>query len=301
MDSKWPNFLVIGAPKCGTTTLCDRLGSHEDVFMATPKEPHFFGHPEAYKTWEWYTSLFEGVDGESAIGEGSTSYTRPDLAIEAARAIRARIPACRLIYIVRDPIRRLESDWRMRVHLGWQSNSVSSAVKEAFATEDVILTSKEDNPELWWKRLLLTQGLYHRNLGEYRRLFPAEQILVLFLEELAASPDAELARCLGHIQVDVSLQPTGRKALNRAKDTRRDGRVASLLRQSPVFSEIKARLPRWLRSMGRQALTRPDAREIEWEPEVLERVVRYYRQDSSDFLEDCRKPADFWSVAKLSE
>jgi hypothetical protein len=299
MEGRLPNFIVIGAPKCGTTTLCGRLASHDDVFLTTPKEPHFFGHSEAHKTWEWYTGLFVGVDGESAIGEGSTSYTRPDLAVKAARQIREAIPDCRLIYIVRNPVRRLESDWKMRVRFGWQSRSVSSAVEEAFAARDVVLNSREDNPDLWWKRLLLTQGLYHRNLGEYRRLFPAGQILVLFLEELAASPETELARCLRHLCVDPSLQPTGERVLNRAKDARRDGRAARLLRQSRLFSAIEAWIPKWLRSTGRKLLTRPAALEIEWTPGVLEEVVHYYEEDSRQFLESCGKPVDFWDFESL--
>ena len=75
-----PNFIVIGAAKCGTTSLCDLLGAHPDVFMSTPKEPRYFSHSnEGHRTLDWYESLFGEVTDQSAIGEGSITYTHPDL------------------------------------------------------------------------------------------------------------------------------------------------------------------------------------------------------------------------------
>ena len=126
-----PNFIVIGAAKCGTTSICDLLSSHPDVFMSNPKEPCFFSHMnEDFRTRDWYESLFDAVSGESAVGEGSTAYTHPDVIDATSRQILEAIPDCRLIYMVRHPIRRLESDWRMRRHEGWTSESISEAVMQ---------------------------------------------------------------------------------------------------------------------------------------------------------------------------
>ena len=68
-----PNFIVIGAPKCGTTSLCHLLGNHPQVFMSKVKEPHYFGRKDPTKTLLWYEEHFVGAEDKKAIGEGSTS------------------------------------------------------------------------------------------------------------------------------------------------------------------------------------------------------------------------------------
>ena len=86
-----PNFLIIGAAKCGTTALYHYLNQHPEVFMSPEKEPRFFalegetpnfqGPADArginrcrYTNLDAYRSLFESVSGEKAIGEASTLY-----------------------------------------------------------------------------------------------------------------------------------------------------------------------------------------------------------------------------------
>ena len=294
MRAVLPNFIVIGAPKCGTTTLCDRLGSHPDVFMSDPKEPHFFGREAPAMTRAQYESLFSGVRGETAVGEGSTSYTRPDIGRAAAEAIAAEIPDCRLIYMVRHPVKRLESDWRMRVHEGWRSDSINSAVRNALAHGERPLVSPEENAELRWQRLLLTQGSYWSNLSEYRRLFTDDRILVVFLEDFSRAPQAELARCFAHLGVDPRLAPAEVTALNRGSDTRRDGVVARLVRERLPFDTLRALTPEWLVRMAKAVLTTPGAAKVEWEPQQLRDATKWFEEDARLFLEYCGKPADFW-------
>ncbi len=65
-----PNFFVIGAAKAGTTSLCELLGAHPDVFMCDPKEPGFFSLPTKYKLgYDWYASLFAR---ERPLGDAMT-------------------------------------------------------------------------------------------------------------------------------------------------------------------------------------------------------------------------------------
>ena len=125
-----PTFIVIGAAKCGTTSICNVLGSHSDVFMSEPKEPHYFSSsPDSKITHSWYESLFSSADGHIAIGEGSTSYTAPNRISRTARRLAQTIPDCKLIYVVRDPLKRLESDWKMRRREGWTPASIKGALQ----------------------------------------------------------------------------------------------------------------------------------------------------------------------------
>jgi hypothetical protein len=87
---KRPNFFIVGAPKCGTTSLSEYLRSHPNVFMSSPKEPHFFAtdlyprNPEGIDSVAAYLQLFtDARDQHQVVGEASASYMFSDAAIPA--------------------------------------------------------------------------------------------------------------------------------------------------------------------------------------------------------------------------
>ena len=62
-----PDFIVIGAMKCGSSTVCAYLEDHPDIFMVPRAEPKFFSHDENFaRGTDWYESLFAGQDGAGA-------------------------------------------------------------------------------------------------------------------------------------------------------------------------------------------------------------------------------------------
>jgi len=74
------DYMVIGSPKCGTTTLCKYLDQHPDIYITNPKEPLFFC-PDVFmksKDWDWYSSLFSSVKNEKIVCEGTVNYTTSD-------------------------------------------------------------------------------------------------------------------------------------------------------------------------------------------------------------------------------
>lgn len=106
-----PNFFLIGAPKCGTTSLSQWLAQHQDVFMCSPKEPYYFctdlvvGH-RAASSWLEYTKLFEGAGLAHAVGEASTSYLRSRTAVPA---ILKKVPDAKFIVCLRNPVEMVAS------------------------------------------------------------------------------------------------------------------------------------------------------------------------------------------------
>ena len=72
MSGADPSFLIIGAPKCGTTSLWLYLHEHPDVCMSQPKEPFYFDS-EYYQGWDYYLeTYFSHWDNERAVGDAST-------------------------------------------------------------------------------------------------------------------------------------------------------------------------------------------------------------------------------------
>ena len=98
-----PNFFIVGAPKCGTTSLADWLSAHPDVFMPALKEPHFFSDDMKNRTvtnQSEYESLFRGAGSARAVGEASTWYLYSST---AARNIEAAVKDAKYIVLTRDP------------------------------------------------------------------------------------------------------------------------------------------------------------------------------------------------------
>ena len=119
-----PTFLIIGAQKCGTDALYHALQQHPDIGMSPNKEPFFFlmnGRLPDYRLpgprytnrlvydWDAYLQLFAGAAGKRAIGEASAIYLSSYFPEKTAARIRDRIPAAKLIALVRQPAERAYS------------------------------------------------------------------------------------------------------------------------------------------------------------------------------------------------
>lgn len=100
-----PNFFVIGAPKCGTTSVASWLSEHPQIYMSPYKEPHHFNTDQ---NWVWtperskYEALFDAAKGEhSAVGEASAWYLYSRVAV---CGIENYQPLARYIVCLRNPI-----------------------------------------------------------------------------------------------------------------------------------------------------------------------------------------------------
>lgn len=156
------NFLLIGAMKCASTRMFDLLGRHPQVFVSSPKEPEFLCKDEVFaRGWSWFESMFADADGKIAIGEGSTSYTKQMLFPRTAERIAAHLPDAKLLYIVRHPLDRILSHW---LHLFADVRAMPPLAVALETWPDIVDTS-----------------LYWRQINAYRRYYPDDQIMVLFL------------------------------------------------------------------------------------------------------------------------
>ncbi len=107
-----PDFMVIGAMKCGTSALHEQLHAQPGVFMCTPKEPNFFSDDEIYaRGIAWYSSLFDDAPAVAICGESSTHSTKlPDLPHAVGR-IAEHCPGAKFVYVMRNPLDRLVSHY----------------------------------------------------------------------------------------------------------------------------------------------------------------------------------------------
>ena len=203
-----PDFLIIGAPKAGSTALHVALAQHPDLFLSDPKEPKFFlcdqqppdpahqrgpGDAHSAREWVWdrnrYETLFANAPAGALRGE-STPFYLWDTA--SHRRIRALIPDVKMIAVIRDPIDRAYSNW---THL-WC---------DGLEPESDFLTACRLEPQRaaggyapFWR--YLETGLYGRQLQHLYEIFPTEQVFVLRYRQLidnTASVLDEIATFLG--------------------------------------------------------------------------------------------------------
>lgn len=102
---KRPNFFVIGAAKCGTTSLTTWLNEHQNIYVCSPKEPGFFdtdlGRPNRLSIADYERLFLNASDEHIAVGEGSTGYIRSHVAVHNILSYNSD---ARFIVCLRNPI-----------------------------------------------------------------------------------------------------------------------------------------------------------------------------------------------------
>jgi hypothetical protein len=197
---RFPDFVIIGAAKSGTSTLFRYLEQHPSIFGSRPKEPCYFDTDASWERGEaWYASLFSDVRPDQICGEASTNYTRWPQVDGVPERMKALIPDAKLIYVMRDPVTRSYSHfvhrWAREVHPGEPFTESFSQ----FVAHDLMCLDSSD---------------YVTQIERFLDHYPREQLLLLTFEELAADPQATLSRVFTFLGVeDISSQmPLGMKA-----------------------------------------------------------------------------------------
>jgi len=189
-EAALPNAFLIGAAKCGTTTLFRTLRDHPEIHGSQPKEPKFFG-AQYYKGWDWYLSLFEAGRAHPVRMEASVLYTGGDAMFHgSAQMIHQYIPDPKFLFVARDPMARIVSHWR---HYKGIRPDHAGAFNDFFDNEAE-------------RRRIFECSLYWEKLEPYRRLFGDDRILCLTFEDMIADPSASLTTMLRFLGIDAGPQ-----------------------------------------------------------------------------------------------
>jgi len=195
-----PDFLLVGAPKAGTTALHAALARHPELFLTKVKEPKYYlcgdSPPPAYRgpgdahsnqEWIWqrqrYLDLFAGAGEDQLAGESTPFYLYHR---DARRRIAGDLPRAKLVAVLRDPVDRLYSNW---MHLWADGLEPCRDVVEACEREPRRID--EGWAPFWHYRAL---GMYGRQLADLFEHFPHEQVLLVRYRSLVEDPHASLNR-----------------------------------------------------------------------------------------------------------
>lgn len=185
-----PNFVVIGGLKCGTTSLHYYLSLHPEIFTSREKELNFFVKS---RNWDrgvgWYRSNFvaKSAGGYKAFGEASPFYTSYPENDGVPRRMHSVIPGAKLIYVVRNPVERILSQYQHWVALRREDRPIQEALKD-FATSHFVSCSR-----------------YAMQLQQFLEYYPAARILVVASEDLKLKRGETLQEIFRFLEVDGSF------------------------------------------------------------------------------------------------
>jgi len=290
-----PTFLLIGAAKSGTTSLYRYLGQHPDIFVSPVKEPNFFafeGSPPSFQgpqdercnrlsvtSLSAYKGLFE--TDAPARGEASPSslyYPKPP------ERIAHYVPDARILAILRDPVERAYSNFLHMVKEG----------REPYRDFGTALNREADRLDSGWSYFWAYThlGFYHEQLLRYYDRFPADQIHVCLLSDLAERPTATLRTIFRFLGVNDTVEPDTTTQHNPSgmpripalhwllhhaglRPTLRSWLPAPVRRVVSTYtSDLADRLRRWKLWVMRRNLARPPM-----DDDVRRRLCNLYHDD----------------------
>jgi hypothetical protein len=208
-----PDFLIIGAQKCGTSTLCAQLTTHPEIRPAFRKEVHFFDQ-NYRKGLLWYRAHFDvrlPWSRRWKTLDATPSYLFHPL---VPAWVHGALPDAKLIVMLRNPVDRAYSHYQMSVRHGFEKHSFGEALR---LEEERLETALPDllSPPGYDSRVARKQsykarGRYAEQLERWLKHFPREQLRIYTTRELAAEPErihADLFSFLGVSPWEVPACP----------------------------------------------------------------------------------------------
>lgn len=288
-----PNFLIIGAPRSGTTSLHIYLQQHPQVFMSKMKELRFFAfegetlnfcgpcdglvNKESITSIESYQAQFKNVTDQLAIGESSPIYlwwptNVPD-------RIYHHLPDVKLIAIFRNPIERAYSDFLNMRQLGWEPEQDFA---KALAEEDNRI-EEGWGPFYRYKK----KGFYYANLERYFQVFNKAKIRLYLYEDLRKNTGKLVRDLFQYVGVDDGYMPDVEKVYNASNRIPKTfyGKVLNKLGK---YEFLKPMHP---------AIERAKKKELASPPmplEIRKQLVETYRKDILKFQELINRDLSHW-------
>ena len=199
-----PNFMCIGATKSGTTTLCDILRKHPDIFIPSYKEPHFFDSPIIYeKGVDWYSNTyFSKGKTKKCIADFTPSYLFEKKAPN--RILRELGSNIKFIVILRNPVDRAYSQYLHSVRDEREDLTFINALENEKKRLSHI--NEDTNYLLKLRISYISQGLYGEMIENYLRSFSKDNFLFLsFEDELIKDTKNTIFKVLNFLEVDNKI------------------------------------------------------------------------------------------------
>lgn len=229
-ESRLPDFLVLGGMRCGSTTLYNALKNHPDLYLPEQKELHFFDgrNDELGKDLEAYKSLFTRAKKNQLCAEVTPDYLSCK---NSFQNIQNTFDQLKCVVILREPIARAVSHYRLSIAAGFEVLSID----DAFQQEQERLKQRNEIADIYHS--YLERSDYLAGLDRYASAFGQQNLHVMFLEELNRSPELALNQLCGFLNITPFSQE---QAVTLTRPTNTSEGLLSAKR--PQLSRLKKRI-----------------------------------------------------------
>lgn len=230
MDHIKANLFVVGAMKAGTTSFIEVLSRHEQVYVPPLKEPHYFIdqlpkslyepsrffslesylsdkfpeplHIAKIETEKQYNQLFSISKGQAYKVDGSTAYLS---AQESAQMIYNYNPNAKIIILLRDPLRRAFSHYKMNLGKGREKRPFESVL-----LDEIELYNKGQLP--WYS--YIGMSFYNIAISRFTTLF--DQVLVIKFEDFTSNTDVFMKK----VENFLEIKPFSERTITRKNESK---------------------------------------------------------------------------------
>lgn len=279
---KKPNFFIIGAPKCGTTSLATYLGDHPEIFFSRPKELYFFStdlkNGNISSLTEYSTFFKEALPEHKAVGEGTALYLYSKNAVSN---ILEYNPSVKFIVMLRNPV-DLAYSWHYQ--LLFQRDQKIHEFERAWRLQEELASDLRKKGRLAQSKLVLYSDICKigEQMEKLYRIVKKEDVLVILYDDLKHEPETVYKESLKFLGVSLDHH-TELKKYNESK-INRSLWLADLLRQTnlvvlklkkslgiqrPLFGIIQSLMQYNSIKIKRHAMPK----------EFREELVEYFRED----------------------
>lgn len=280
----WPDFLIVGTARSGTTALHEHLGKHPGIFVPMQKEPCYFtfaGEDPSFKdsrhryttTKQDYLQL--GADCEDRLwGESSTPYLY--FFDKSIANIRQQVPgyeAIRIIMVLRDPAERAYSQYMHN----------RRDLREPLSFEDAIASEAQRMQENWhFDFFYVDKGFYFQQVQAYLQAF--DKVHIILFEEFEKDPVAVVNGVLDFLELpdDVDLGMVKKKNQSGEMKHKWIKRLMSN-RTNPVLNGLRRLMSRkarkQLRNYVKGLVLKHNLKKVDMDPATRKQLVELYRRD----------------------
>jgi hypothetical protein len=301
-------LLICGAPKCGTTSLFRYLSDHPDICPGHRKETYFFAREfdlakvcQVGETLEDFEAYFSHCHSGSKLRLEATPYTL--YAKDAAQKISSLLQDAVVVFVLRDPIQRLISDYKFSLQRGHRSTR--------YGTFQSYLKWQKRMPEKLLNQIEM--GCYVRFLKDFIDVFGKNRVAVIFFEDLISNRVETLRKLCGTLGIDDSFYSTYDFGIHNPSINYRSSRLNRwYIRLEPVIANIKISLinkPK-LHNLFEQTIdfgkvvyrlvnSQKSNNKEGIPPEILEELAMYYRPHNELLSEELSCPLPWNTIDQL--
>ena len=291
-----PNLLIVGAAKCGTTSLHNYLKQHPDIFMSKQKEPHFLinsdiGEDRIHKAitvLEDYEDLFKTDSIYKYKGESSVMYLAfPEFSIKNIK--KYLDPDVKIIIMLRNPVERAFAGY---LHNLRYNPSENLSFEEAFEKSEARYYKERDiTPDTRY----LHVGNYYSQVESFISMFN-DNVLVIMYEDYVNDIDLCLANVFDFLDIDKISVDTSRRHMVGGWIFKRKFLRNLLIPKNNFKSLIKSLLPnkKIRKAIKQKIMNMSTVENPSISKDMHKKLTEYYRKDINSLSKLLNKELNHW-------